>query len=69
MPIGPGKYDAQCTKVREETQAGGVLLAVFNGNQGTGFSVQAPFELAIALPAILRDTADQIEKSFGKGHA
>lgn len=68
MPIGPGKYDDRCTKVREETKAEAVFLAVFGGDRGTGFSVQAPFELAIALPAILRDTADQIEKSLNAGN-
>ena len=68
MPLGPGRYDASCTKVREETRAEGVFLAVFDGEKGTGFSVQAPFELAVKLPEILRNTARQIEVSFDQGH-
>jgi hypothetical protein len=69
MAVGPGKYDALCTKIREETKAEGAILMVFNGNQGSGFSVQAPFELTVALPAILRDLARQIDDDLAKGHA
>jgi hypothetical protein len=36
---------------------------------GSGFSVQAPFELTVGLPEILRDLARQIEESFEQGHA
>jgi hypothetical protein len=68
MPVGPGKYDEYCSKVREETKAEGVLLAVFGGEKGSGFSVQAPFELTVGLPEILRDLARQIEKSLEQGH-
>jgi hypothetical protein len=68
MSLGLGKYDASCTKVREETKAEGVFLAIFDGEKGTGFSVQAPFELAIKMPEILRKTARQIEESFESGH-
>jgi|GEM_PF-1729312 hypothetical protein len=67
MPLGPRKYDEECTKIREETMAEGVLLIVINGKKGSGLSVQAPFEVSLALPAILRDTARQIEDSFQKG--
>lgn len=67
MALGPGKYDEECTKIREETMAGGVLLIVMKGKKGSGFSVQAPFEAILGLPAILRDTARQIEESFQKG--
>jgi hypothetical protein len=69
MPVGPGKYDADCTEIRERTKAEGVLLAVFGGEKGSGFSVQAPFELTVGLPEILRDLARQIEESFEQGHA
>ena len=68
MPLGPGRYDASCTKVREETRAEGVFLAVFDGEKGTGFSVQAPLELAVKLPEILRNTARQSEESYDQGH-
>jgi hypothetical protein len=69
MPVGPGKYDEYCTKIREETKAEGVLLAVFGGSKGDGFSVQAPFELLLELPEILRNMARQIEESSEQGHA
>jgi len=67
MSLGPGRYDASCTKVREETRAEGVFLAVFDGEKGTGFSVQAPIDLVEKLPNILRNTARQIEESFDQG--
>lgn len=67
MSIGPGKYDALCTEIREETKAQGVILMVFDGDQGCGFSVQAPFELTLGLPSILRDLAQQIEDDLKKG--
>jgi hypothetical protein len=58
---GPGKYDAETTVAREATRAEGVLLIVFNGVKGTGFSAQLPAHLLISVPAILRRTADQID--------
>jgi hypothetical protein len=39
--IGPGKYDQYATLVREATNAQGVVVIVFEGDQGNGFSVQA----------------------------
>jgi len=69
LSLGPGKYDEQCTKVRTETLAEGVLLVVYRGTKGSGFSVQAPIPVIAALPKILRDTARQIEESFAKGEA
>ena len=63
MAIGPGKYDDTCTKVRKETNAEGVAIIVMNGKNGSGFSCQAPIELTIHLPQMLRQMADNIEKS------
>jgi hypothetical protein len=40
MATGPGKYDRECTRVREETGAQAVVLIVFAGEHGSGFSVQ-----------------------------
>lgn len=68
MPMGPGKYDDLCTYVREKAQADGVLLFVSCGERGHGFSVQAGFELTLLLPTILRDIADEIEKTLKAGH-
>jgi len=61
--IGAGKYDALCTAVRDQTQATeGVIVLVFGGEQGDGFSMQATLELTMNLPTILRDLANKIEK-------
>lgn len=59
--IGPGKYDDLTTDVREKAQAAGVLLIVIGGNRGHGFSAQISASVARAVPAILRNLADQIE--------
>jgi hypothetical protein len=66
-PMGPGKYDAECTKVREAVRAKAVLLIVFEGNNGTGFSMQtiAP-EMLAKVPGVLRIVADEIEQSGGR---
>lgn len=50
---GPGKYDDECTTVRARTKARGVILIVFDGEQGTGFSCQADLELTKRIPDIL----------------
>lgn len=65
MPIGPGKYDEETTYVREKTDAHGVIVAVFKGNKGTGFSAQLTPAILGMVPQVLRDMADQIEKSKG----
>lgn len=65
--IGPGKYDDACTKAKEMTEAKGVILIVFEGSKGAGFSAQLPLSLAIKVPTILRDVADQIERDEENG--
>jgi hypothetical protein len=66
MTLGPGKYDAICTLAREQAEAEAALLLILGGNKGSGFSVQVQVQanmvLLRALPALLRDVADQIEK-------
>ena len=67
MPLGPGKYDAECTIVRERTHAEVVVVIVLNGDRGAGFSVQAlPGAQLAVLADLLRNTADQIEASYGQ---
>jgi len=61
--IGPGKYDDAATVARTATAAEGVLLIVVNGSKGSGFSAQLSAELTLRLPAILREVADEIERS------
>ena len=65
MPLGPGKYDDLATIVREQARAAGVMVMVFGGNLGEGFSIQATPELTSRLPELLRYIADEIEKSMG----
>lgn len=62
MPIGPGKYDEQCTRVRLETGAAACIVMVFGGDKGSGFSCQIEAGgPPVDLPAVLRSLADQIE--------
>jgi len=63
--IGPGRYNEECTELRERLQASGIILAVVGGSKGNGFSLQfvAGPETA-AMPAILRRIAEQIEKDL-----
>lgn len=62
MALGPGKYDDECTLVRAKLGAEGVILLVFEGKEGNGFSCQASPNITFRLPAILREVARQIEK-------
>jgi hypothetical protein len=64
MTLGPGKYDEQCTAARRDTDALGVLLIVFNGRYGHGFSAQLPAEILPTVPEILRQVAREIEASI-----
>lgn len=63
MALGPGKYDAECTRLMVEEHAEAVLLIVIGGKRGAGFSCQATPEVAFSLPRILRQVADEIERS------
>lgn len=64
MPVGPGRYDKWCTKIREEEKAEGVILIVVGGVKGEGFSAQLPPHLTAKMPEVLRHVARQIEESF-----
>jgi hypothetical protein len=64
MAIGPGKYDELATHARESAQAAGVILIVFGGANGNGFSVQADAETMIRIPSILRTVADDVERDL-----
>lgn len=57
MAIGPGKYDDLCTYVTEQSGARAVVLIVFGGKRGDGFSVQADIQVAENLPALLHNVA------------
>lgn len=60
--LGPGKYDEACTKARELTKAEGAVLIIYNGEFGHGFSAQLTIPAVSALPKVLRQIADQIER-------
>lgn len=64
LPLGPGKYDDLATSVRHCARAEGVIVIVIKGDSGSGFSVQANLEITLALPTMLRDMAEEIEKSM-----
>lgn len=61
---GPGKYDAIATQARTDAKAAGVILIVFGGEHGQGFSAQLTPEILITVPEILRDVARQIERQM-----
>ena len=67
MPFGPGRYDAQCTIIREQTGAAGVALIVIGGVHGSGFSVQAPGDVTLVLPELLEEMAREIRRQFEQG--
>jgi hypothetical protein len=67
MPIGPGKYDAECSGVRTKTQARGTFLIVIEGDRGSGFSCTSEIGVLLTLPALLRSMADSIEADLKKG--
>lgn len=61
MALGAGKYDEMTSVMREIARAKGIVVLVFDGNEGSGFSAQMAPELLVTLPAMLRQLADQIE--------
>jgi hypothetical protein len=63
MAIGPGLYDHEISGLMLSTKARAIILMVFEGNKGSGFSVQAFDDIAPEIPGILRQMADQIEES------
>ncbi len=63
MPMGPGKYDEECSWLREKLDAEGVVILVFRGREGGGFSAQLSGSLTMMLPTMLREMADEIERS------
>ena len=57
---GPGKYDHIATMAIEAAQATGVVVIVFNGDRGNGFSVQADAATLAAMPDILQSVVNQL---------
>lgn len=62
--MGPGRYDPECTFVTKATKAHTVIVIVMGGDRGSGFSCQTQDPAFNSkLPAILRATANEIERS------
>jgi len=61
--IGAGKYYEACTVARLATKAEGVIIIVYGGEHGDGFSAQLPAYIVERMPQVLRQVADQIEAS------
>jgi len=64
MEIGTGKYDQLCRDARGEAGAMAAILIIFDGEQGSGFSVQAPWEMRPDMPKIWRNLAARIEEDL-----
>lgn len=60
------QYDDNCTRLREETKAEGVIMIIINGDKGTGFGVQLNPLIAPLVPQILRNIADQMDGDLKK---
>jgi hypothetical protein len=66
MPTGPGKYDHLCTYVREQANAEGAAVIVFNGSRGSGFSLQGTMRVQLGISDMLDYMAREIRKSLGQ---
>jgi len=64
MATGPGRYDHLATYCREKAEAEAVIVIIIGGNLGSGFSVQTD-ATGVALPRLLRNVADEIERDLG----
>lgn len=64
---GPGKYDPECTELRERLKASGIVLIVRDGVKGEGFEVQLNAVDLVVFPSVLRQMADQIEAQLMGG--
>lgn len=68
MAFGRGKYDKICEDALKETKALGLLLLVIEGENGSGFSVKATFEIMLGLPELLEAAAELIRKDLQAGN-
>lgn len=66
MAFGPGKYDLEATELRERLDAAGIILIVWEGERGSGFSAQLPAALTLRVPELLEDMAKQIRRDLGR---
>lgn len=59
--LGEGKYAAECDAALKATQAKGLIIMVFDGYAGNGFSAHVSPAYLRGLPSVLREVAAQIE--------
>jgi len=64
MAYGAGKYDDEAVEVLKETEGRGVLLMVFEGKRGSGFSFVGDINIILKVPEILRQVASEIERDL-----
>lgn len=57
---GAHRYDSECARLREATGAACVAIVVLDGEQGTGYSVQALPGVLMRLPGMLEYVARRI---------
>jgi hypothetical protein len=61
MAYGAGKYDDECSRIRNELKAEGVMLVVIGGPKGSGFSCQASAWDLPRFASVMRNAADQLD--------
>jgi hypothetical protein len=61
------QYGEVCEHIRDQTNAAGAVVIVFRGKHGSGYAIRSdPMHSAIApaLPNILRDMADELDREL-----
>jgi hypothetical protein len=61
MAYGAGKYDEECSRIRNELKAESVMLVVIGGPKGSGFSCQASPRDSLRFANVMRNAADQLD--------
>lgn len=62
---GPGKYDPECERAFDDTQALCVALIVIGGDRGHGFAVKGIEAAIMDLPEMLDQMAQAIRAQRG----
>ncbi len=60
--MGPGKYDAVCTVARGMSDAKAAIVIIFDGINGSGFSVQSEDCMVTKIPELLEKLATDIRE-------
>jgi hypothetical protein len=66
MPFGPGKYGANAAALLAQTDGELCVIIITGGRDGNSFDVGTTNPALVAtIPTLLRDTADNIERTLG----